>query len=196
MTQWVLASGNSGKLREFQHLLKDTKFQLLPQGKFSVPEVAETGNSFIENAIIKARHASQLTQLPALADDSGLMVTALQGAPGIYSARYAKQNASDEDNRQKLLRMLKGVPEGKRQAQFYCAIVLCRSADDPAPLIGVGTWSGQITEDCQGHQGFGYDPLFYLATLKKTAAELGSEIKNKLSHRAKAWQQLASQLID
>jgi XTP/dITP diphosphohydrolase len=192
----ILASSNSGKLAEYQHLLQPFKFDLIPQQAYPMPEVEETGLSFIENAILKARHASYHSGLPALADDSGLQVDALQGAPGIYSARYAGPNATDQQNNEKLLAALAGIPFTERQANFFCAIAWCRTATDPAPILCQGTWSGYIADTAQGTAGFGYDPLFFLPSLKQTAAQLTAAQKNQLSHRAQALQQLHTTLAE
>lgn len=188
MLEIVLASGNSGKLRELQDTLGSTRLRFIPQNELRVPEAEETGLSFVENAIIKARHASQITSLPALADDSGLEVDALNGEPGIYSARYAGENVPDQDraNNDKLLQALAQVPESSRTARFQCVIVYMRHASDPVPLICQGTWEGRIVESACGENGFGYDPLFFVPTHHCTSAELDPEVKNQLSHRGQA----------
>lgn len=188
----VLATGNQGKLRELVSLLADLPIEIVPQSQFDLPEAEETGTTFVENAIIKARHAAKLTGLPAIADDSGLAVNILKGAPGVYSARYAGESASDASNNQKLLDQMRGQTE--RQAKFLCVLVFMRSADDPAPLICQGEWHGQIAQQLNGDQGFGYDPLFEVPTLNCTAAQLTREQKIQLSHRGKALQQLIAQL--
>lgn len=192
--QIVLASGNSGKLREFQSLLGALAVELLPQSDFALEEAEETGLSFVENALIKARHASAATGLPALADDSGIEVDALAGEPGIYSARYAgiAGPTADKENNLKLLAELEQVPEGERTARFQCVIVFMRHARDPMPLICQGTWEGQILFAESGSNGFGYDPLFYVPEHGCSSAELSPDVKNSLSHRGKALQQLVA----
>ncbi len=189
MTQIVLASGNSGKLREFSQLLSPLGYALIPQSEFGVTDAAETGLSFVENAIIKARHASEITGLPALADDSGLEIDALHGAPGIYSSRYAGANATDADNIAKVLDALNGVPATERSARFQCILVFMRHAKDPTPLICQGSWQGQILTEPVGDGGFGYDPIFRVAETDCSAAELSSEQKHAVSHRGKAMRQ-------
>lgn len=193
-TKIVLASSNQGKLREIQQLLAPLNFKLLPQSDFISRDAEETGLTFVENTIIKARHATQLSGLPALADDSGLEVDALNGAPGIYSSRYAGANATDADNNQKLLTSLSQVPEQERTARFHCVLVYLRHAADPTPLIAQGTWEGRILDAPRGDNGFGYDPLFFSPDHNAASAELLPEVKNKTSHRAKALQQLLSLL--
>lgn len=188
----VIASGNHGKLRELQHLLTPLAIEVIPQSTLNVPECEEPFCTFIENALAKARHASQLTGLPALADDSGLCVDALQGAPGVISARYAGEPKSDTHNNQKLLDILKGIKH--RQAHFYCVIVLVRHANDPVPLIAEGTWDGEILEEYRGTDGFGYDPLFLDNKTGKTVAELPLEIKSRISHRGHAMTKLLHKL--
>lgn len=190
----VLASGNAGKLREIQAVLDQQRYQLLTQSEFNVPDVPETGTTFVENAIIKARHAAQLTGLPALADDSGIVVDALQGAPGVYSARYAGEHGADDSNNTKLLSAMKNVAEEDRGARFQCVIVYMRHAGDPMPLICEGTWEGKILYDLSGPNGFGYDPLFFVPTHGCSSAELDPAEKNRISHRAQALQQLISKL--
>ncbi|MFI2810870.1 MULTISPECIES: RdgB/HAM1 family non-canonical purine NTP pyrophosphatase [Microbulbifer] len=185
----VLASGNAGKLREFSQLFSSWDIEVAPQSDFDVPEADETGLSFIENALIKARHASRISGLPALADDSGLAVDALGGAPGIYSARYAGSDASDADNNRKLLEALADVPDERRGASFHCALAFVRSHDDPVPLVCSARWSGRILREPAGEQGFGYDPLFYVEEQGCSSAELPREVKNRISHRARAVQQ-------
>jgi XTP/dITP diphosphohydrolase len=186
MKSIVLASNNPGKLREFAQILATFDYQVIPQSQFEVPEVAETGLSFVENALIKARQASQHTRLPAMADDSGIEVDALQGAPGIYSARFAGTGASDEDNNRLLLEKLTNLPETQRTARYHCVIVYMHHPNDPMPLICQGTWEGHIIHEPRGENGFGYDPLFYVPTHHCTSAELSPEIKNQLSHRGQA----------
>jgi XTP/dITP diphosphohydrolase len=190
MQRVVLATNNPGKLRELQALLQPLDFAVLPKSLFTQDEVAETGDSFIANALIKARHAAQASGLPAIADDSGLEVTALNGAPGIYSARYAGPTASDADNLHKLLQELRAVPEAARTARYRCALIYVRNAEDLSPLICEASWEGRIAESPSGSGGFGYDPIFYLPERGCTAAELPSEEKNRVSHRGRALQQL------
>lgn len=192
----ILASNNPGKIREFNALLNPFAITLIPQIEWGVEEVEETGLSFVENALIKARHVARLTGLPALADDSGLVVDALNGEPGIYSARYAGKQANAKDNIQKLLTQLKEIPDEKRQASFYCALVLLMNEQDPIPLICTGKWSGMILRAPAGDEGFGYDPIFYLPSMKKTAAEIPLAIKNKISHRGLAFKQLIDSLAE
>ena len=187
----VLASGNAGKLREFFRILSDANLNIVAQSDYDVTDVPETGLSFVENAIIKARNASQQTGLPALADDSGIEVDALMGQPGIYSARYAKMNNAgegDEDNNRKLLAELNDVPAEKRTARFRCCIVYMRHADDPSPLIADGFWEGTILDQPSGANGFGYDPLFFVPTHGVSSAELDADEKNRISHRGQALQ--------
>lgn len=190
--QLVIASGNQGKLREIQHLLAPLSIEVIPQSALNVPECEEPFCTFIENALAKARHASQVTGLPALADDSGLCVDALGGAPGVISARYAGEPKSDANNNEKLLTVLKGVKQ--RQAHFYCVIVLVRHANDPEPLIAEGVWDGEILEEYRGTDGFGYDPLFLDNKTGKTVAELPLEIKSRISHRGHAMAKLLHKL--
>ncbi len=190
----VLASSNAGKVREFNQLLGSLQLEVVPQSQFNVTDADETGLTFVENAILKARNAAQHTGLPALADDSGLEVDALNGAPGIYSARYAGPKASDVENLEKLLGMLKDVPEQKRSARFQCVLVYLRHALDPTPLICQGTWEGRILTAPRGSNGFGYDPVFFVPTHAASAAELPAEIKNALSHRGQALRQLLASL--
>ncbi|MBQ0954867.1 RdgB/HAM1 family non-canonical purine NTP pyrophosphatase [Serratia symbiotica] len=186
MQNVVLATANPGKVREFAELLADVEFKVIAQTELGVDPAEETGLTFIENAILKARHAAQETGLSAIADDSGLAVDVLGGAPGIYSARYAGDNASDRQNLDKLLAALKDVPQGSRGAQFHCVLVYMRHAQDPTPLVCHGSWVGEITIGTLGEGGFGYDPVFYLPELGRTAAELSREEKSALSHRGKA----------
>jgi XTP/dITP diphosphohydrolase len=181
----VLASGNKGKVKEFSELLGGVDISVVPQSDFGVPDVEETGLTFVENAIIKARNAAAHTGLPAIADDSGLEVDYLNGAPGIYSARYAGEGGSAANNA-KLLRALDGVDAAVRGARFQCVLVYLRHVDDPTPLICQGTWEGVILGAAQGDAGFGYDPLFYVPTEGCSAAELAAERKNALSHRGQA----------
>lgn len=190
----VLASGNRGKLREINQILAGLHMEAVPQSDFQVPDADETGLSFVENAILKARHAARLTGLPAIADDSGLEVDALQGAPGIYSARYAGVGASDADNLQKLLTALTDVPEAGRTARFQCLMVFMTHALDPTPLICQGTWEGRILHAPRGDNGFGYDPVFWVPGENRAAAELPPAIKNRLSHRGQALARLLAAL--
>ncbi|OUS04865.1 non-canonical purine NTP pyrophosphatase, RdgB/HAM1 family [Gammaproteobacteria bacterium 54_18_T64] len=190
----VLASNNAGKLQEFQQLLADRDLDVLPQAQFNVCEVEENGLSFVENAIIKARHASSIAKLPAIADDSGLEVDFLDGAPGIYSARFAGADANDVSNNQKLLELLDGVADEQRSARFQCVLVYLRHPLDPTPLICQGTWEGRILTAPRGTNGFGYDPLFLEPTSGLASAELSKAEKNTRSHRAKALQCLLAQL--
>ncbi|MFY8274305.1 XTP/dITP diphosphatase [Pseudoalteromonas sp. SSDWG2] len=192
MTTWVLATGNKGKVAELSALLSDLDITIKPQSDFNVSDVPETGTTFVENAIIKARHASAQTGLPAIADDSGLIVDALNGAPGVYSARYAGTDASDSDNIDKLLADMHNKEQ--RSARFCCVLVLMRHKDDPLPLICQATWEGEITQSRSGLEGFGYDPVFKVAGMDKTSAELTKDQKNALSHRGQALQLLLAQL--
>jgi XTP/dITP diphosphohydrolase len=186
MQKVVLATGNAGKVRELAHLLASFGLDVVAQTKLGVESAEETGLTFIENAILKARHAAAVTGLPAIADDSGLAVDFLGGAPGIYSARYAGADASDQQNLDKLLVALKDVPQGQRDAQFHCVLVYMRHAEDPTPLVCHGSWAGEITFAEAGEGGFGYDPIFYVPALGKTAAELTREEKSAVSHRGQA----------
>lgn len=188
----VLASGNLHKAEEISRMLPDADLRL--QSEFDVTPAIESGSTFIENALIKARHACRQTGLPVIADDSGLCVEAMNGAPGIISARYAGETASDRDNVAKLLSELDG--ENNRNAFFHCVLVLLRSPDDPRPLIAEGTWHGEISRSPKGNQGFGYDPVFFLPSLGRTAAELTQDEKNAISHRGLALQRLAKSLQD
>lgn len=190
MQKVILASSNQGKLREIQQVLAHLNMQLIPQSEFNVSDAEETGLSFVENAIIKARHAAAISGLPALADDSGLEVDALQGRPGIYSSRFAGDKATDNDNIQKLLADLEGVEPPNRSARFQCVLVYMQHAEDPSPLIAQGSWEGYILEQSRGQNGFGYDPVFYIPEQQRTAAELDASIKNQHSHRARALAQL------
>lgn len=192
MKKLVLASNNAKKMKELNALLAPLGFEVIPQGQLGIPEAEEPHCTFVENALAKARHAAKLSGLPALADDSGLCVAALQGAPGVYSARYAGEPKSDARNNEKLLADLAGQHD--RRAHFACVLVLVRTADDPQPIIAEGEWYGTILEAQRGAEGFGYDPLFYLPTHCQTAAELAGEIKNKLSHRGQAMQKLIARL--
>ena len=194
MTRAVLASGNPGKLREFAALLAPLSLQLAAQGDFGIQPAHETGSTFIENALLKARHAARHAHLPALADDSGLEVEALGGRPGVWSARFAGEGASDEQNLRQLLMELEGVPEGFRQARYQCAIVWVRSVGDQAPLIAHGSWQGHIVRVPRGRGGFGYDPVFVPEGEQRTAAELTPAEKNAVSHRAQALNALVAML--
>lgn len=192
MPKVVLASGNQGKLRELQAILGEKEVELIPQSEFKLSEVAETGLSFVENALIKARHACLETKLPSIADDSGIEVDALNGEPGIYSARYAEASGptADAQNNLKLLQELEQVPELDRTARFQCVIVFMRHHADPMPLICQGTWEGRILFEESGENGFGYDPLFYVPTHQCASAQLDPSTKNAISHRGQALQQL------
>jgi len=192
MQKIVLASNNAKKLKELSALLMPLGIQLIPQGELGVPEAEEPHHTFLENALAKARHAAQLTGLPALADDSGLCVKALGGAPGVQSARYAGEPKSDARNNEKLLAALTGVAD--RRAHFVSLLVLVRHGDDPQPLVAEGEWHGEIIDQYQGEGGFGYDPLFYVPAEKATAAELSAEVKNRLSHRGQAMARLLERL--
>jgi XTP/dITP diphosphohydrolase len=186
ITKIVLASGNAGKVREINKLFADSGIEVVPQSDFDVPEVPETGTTFVENAIIKARHAAECTGLPAIADDSGIEVDALDARPGVYSARYAGEGASDEDNNNKMLEELAGVAEEDRTARYQCLIVFMRSHTDPVPLITQGSWEGRILEAPRGDGGFGYDPIFFVPTHGCSGGELAPDEKNRISHRAQA----------
>lgn len=199
--QCVLASGNAGKLAELSNALAEHHIEVIAQSQFNVSDVAETGLTFVENALIKARHASAVSGLPALADDSGLVVPALNGQPGIRSARYAtdSDNASkptDAENIDKLLHALQPLPAEARAAHFVCLLIYLRHPDDPLPIIASGYWHGRILETRQGDQGFGYDPVFYCAEKNMTAAQMGKTVKQQISHRALALQQLSLQLTE
>lgn len=186
MQKVVLATGNAGKVRELADLLRDFGLDVVAQTELGVESAEETGLTFIENAILKARHAAQVTGLPAIADDSGLAVEVLGGAPGIYSARYAGENATDQQNLEKLLATLKNVPDEQRKARFHCVLVYMRHAEDPTPLVFHGSWAGEITRDAAGAGGFGYDPIFFVPGEGKTAAELTRDEKRAISHRGQA----------
>jgi len=194
MRQLVIATGNPGKLVEMQALLSPLGFEVLPQSELGVDDIDEPGPGFIENALIKARHASRLTGLPAIADDSGLVVPALVGAPGVYSARYAGKQANPTNNNLKLLAAMAGLKGGDREAYFICQAVAVMSADDPLPLLALGRWHGKILESPRGEKGFGYDPLFAPGDDGCSAAELSAAVKNKLSHRGLAMLQLIEQI--
>jgi len=192
--QIVLASGNAGKLREIAQLLEGFNLEILPQSEFNVPEIEETGLTFVDNAILKARNAAHYTGLPAIADDSGIAVDVLRGRPGIYSARFAGIGASDEENLEKLIRMITPFPDEERTARFICSMVYIRHEEDHVPVIAEGVWEGQLLIDPKGQNGFGYDPIFYVSSQQCTSAELPPEIKNKLSHRGQALRKLLEQL--
>ncbi|MCC2956966.1 RdgB/HAM1 family non-canonical purine NTP pyrophosphatase [Massilia sp. IC2-477] len=193
MTQrLILASNNAGKLKEFAQLLEPIGFELHPQGEFNVPEAEEPFGTFVENALAKARHASRLTGLPALADDSGVCVNALGGAPGVYSARFAGEPKSDARNNEKLVAEL--ARHGDKSAYYYCVLVYVRHADDPQPVIADGQWHGEIIETPRGANGFGYDPHFLIPSLGKTTAELEPAVKNAHSHRGQALRALVEKL--
>ncbi|MGH8684695.1 MAG: RdgB/HAM1 family non-canonical purine NTP pyrophosphatase [Nitrosospira sp.] len=192
MQKLVIASSNPGKLREIRRLLEPLGIEVLPQSAFDVTEAEEPYCTFLENALAKARHASKWSGLPALADDSGICVNALNGGPGVYSARYAGEPKSDERNNQKLVEVLRNHPD--RKAHYYCVITLVRHADDPQPIIADGAWHGEIILEPRGTGGFGYDPYFFLPGLGKTAAELPMEQKNRISHRGKALTRLVESI--
>lgn len=188
--QIVLATSNPGKIAELQSMLSPLPIEWVPQSEFNIPDIEETGKTFIENAIIKARHASKLSGLPALADDSGLVVDALDGAPGIYSARYAGENATAQQRNQKLLDEMMDLDASDRVAAYHCVLALIEYEDDPVPLICHGIWEGSILTKPRGTNGFGYDPIFYVPTHQKSAAELSTAEKNSISHRAQVVDQL------
>ncbi|EKO3393720.1 XTP/dITP diphosphatase [Vibrio fluvialis] len=190
MKKIVLATGNQGKVREMADLLADFGFDVVAQSEFNVSEVAESGTTFIENAIIKARHAAKETGLPAIADDSGLEVDYLGGAPGVYSARYAGEDASDQQNLEKLLDAMKDVPEAQRSARFHCVLVLMRHENDPTPLVCHGKWEGRILTQAHGSNGFGYDPIFFVPEENCASAQLEPVRKKQLSHRGQALKKL------
>ena len=192
--KWVLATGNKGKVKEMSELLNSFSIDVLPQSQFNVPDVPETGTTFVENAIIKARHAAKLTGLPAIADDSGLEVDFLNGQPGIYSSRFAGESATDQDNIDKLLNKLEGINPDQRKARFQCVLVYMRHELDPTPIICQGTWQGSITEVIHGENGFGYDPLFWVESDQCTSAQLSKQRKGELSHRGKALAKLVDLL--
>jgi XTP/dITP diphosphohydrolase len=190
----VFASDNAGKVREISELLNSEQIRIIPQGELGVSDVEETGLTFVENAILKARNAAAQSGLAAIADDSGIEVDALQGAPGIYSARFAGVGASDEENLRKLLEALQGVPEAERSARFQCLMVYMRHGEDPTPLICQGTWEGRILLAPRGEDGFGYDPIFHVPEENCSAAQLPSDTKNRLSHRGQALRMLVHHL--
>lgn len=194
MKKIILATGNRGKVRELGELLVNFEMEVIPQTEFDVVEAEETGLTFVENAILKARNAAAHTGLPAIADDSGLEVDYLKGAPGIYSARYAGTDGNDSANNQKLLKALDGVPEEQRGACFQCLMVYMEHAEDPTPLIAQGTWEGRILTAPQGENGFGYDPIFFVPEQGCSSAQLPAELKNRLSHRGQALKKLVEML--
>ncbi|MFL2546499.1 MAG: RdgB/HAM1 family non-canonical purine NTP pyrophosphatase [Candidatus Rariloculaceae bacterium] len=189
-SRWVLASGNRGKVAEIQALLGDSDIEIVPQAELGIVGAEETGTTFIENALLKARHASRMSGLPAIADDSGIAVDALGGAPGVHSARFAGVEASDQANVDKLLKALATTPDPERGACFHCLIVAMRAADDPAPIISHGLWRGRISRAPAGEGGFGYDPVFFVPGLDATAAQLAADAKNRISHRGQALAEL------
>ena len=194
MSKIVLATGNQGKVREMADVLSDFGFNVVAQSEFNVSDVAETGTTFIENAIIKARHAAKETGLPAIADDSGLEVDALNGAPGVYSARYSGEGTTDQKNIDKMLTAMEGIPAEKRTARFHCVLVLMKHENDPTPLICHGSWEGHITTEQQGENGFGYDPIFWVSEDNCSSAELEPARKKQLSHRGQALKKLFAAL--
>jgi len=190
----VLASGNKGKLREFNQMFEALPYSIKPQSEYEVGDVEETGLTFVENAIIKARHAAEITGQAVIADDSGIEVDALKGAPGIYSARYAGVGAGDKNNLNKLLEDMEGVPTAERSCRFQCVLVLMRHANDPTPLIAQASWEGRLLTEPSGENGFGYDPIFWLEENQCTSAELAPEVKDTLSHRGQALRKLVALL--
>ncbi len=194
MKKLVLASSNPGKLRELSALLDESRYKIIPQADLNVPEVAETGTTFVENAIIKARHAAQYTGLAALADDSGIVIDALNGEPGVHSARFSGSDASDESNNILLVEKLRSVPEAQRSARYQAVIVYMRNAADPSPIICEGSWEGIMVLEAKGSGGFGYDPYFYLPDYGCTSAELSADEKNRISHRGQALRLLLEKL--
>jgi XTP/dITP diphosphohydrolase len=195
MKKVLLASNNPGKIREIQAILAGHYLTVMPQSEFGVGDADETGLTFVENALIKARHAAVLSGLPAIADDSGLEVDVLGGAPGVHSARYAGPGATDAKNNEKLLAALAGVPQTARTARFRCVMVYLRHATDPSPVIAEGVWHGLILGEARGSAGFGYDPLFYVPEHQRASAELDEDLKNRISHRSQALRSLTSALI-
>lgn len=194
MQKIVLATNNQGKVNELQKLLADAGFNIIAQSEFNVPDADETGLTFVENAILKARHTAKLTKLPTIADDSGLVVNELGGEPGIYSARYAGEHGNDKNNNKKLLQALANTPKEKRTAYFYCALAFMHHEKDPTPIICLGKWHGMILKEEHGQGGFGYDPLFYIPELGCSAAELTKEHKSRISHRGQALKQLINKI--
>ena len=195
MKKIVLASSNKGKIKEVSDILTPLGFEVIPQTQFKIPDADETGLSFIENAILKARHCAHYTKLPALADDSGLCVDALKGAPGIYSARFSGEHGNDEANIDRLLSEMQPIADGKRQAHFQCALALVMHENDPIPLVAEGRVDGSITRERRGNNGFGYNPIFLLPEYNQTMAEVDNDIKNSISHRAHALNQLTAKLL-
>lgn len=196
MDKIVLATGNKKKVEEINALLAEMNYQVIPQSEFNVDSVPETGTTFVENAIIKARHAAEVTGLPAIADDSGIEVDALLGQPGVYSARYSGDDATDASNLQKLLADMQGVPAVLRTARYWCVLVYMRHAKDPTPVICQASWEGTLATEPKGQNGFGYDPIFIMPDMDCTAAELEPATKNHLSHRGKALTMLVQALKD
>lgn len=196
MDKIVLATGNKKKVEEINALLAEMNYQVIPQSEFNVDSVPETGTTFVENAIIKARHAAEVTGLPAIADDSGIEVDALLGQPGVYSARYSGEQATDASNLQKLLTDMQGVPPVLRTARYWCVLVYMRHAKDPTPVICQASWEGSLATEPSGNNGFGYDPIFMVPDMDCTAAELEPATKNHLSHRGKALTMLVQALKD
>ncbi len=190
----VLATGNAGKVRELGAMLADAGIEVVPQTEFDVPEAEETGLTFVENAIIKAQNAAKHTGLPAIADDSGIEVDALNGEPGVYSARYAGGHGDSNANNEKLLKEMENVDAGKRTARFQCVMVYVEHEKDPTPLIAQGSWEGEILTEKRGENGFGYDPVFWVSQENCSAAELSADVKNSLSHRGQALRKLVEQL--
>jgi XTP/dITP diphosphohydrolase len=194
MKKIVLASNNPGKLREFEQLFIPLKIDIVPQKEFSIEDADETGLTFVENALIKARHAARISQLPAIADDSGIVVDALNGAPGIYSARYSGEHGNDQANNEKLLANMVGIPPEQRGAHFHCTLVYLESANDPEPVIASANWYGSILTEPKGNGGFGYNPLFFVPEFNCSVAELHDADKNRYSHRGQALDKLIAML--
>ena len=194
MHKIILATGNLNKVREISASLQGSNIEIMPQSKFNVPAADETGTTFVENAIIKARNCAAHTGEAAMADDSGIEVDALGGAPGVHSARYSGEHANDDKNTALLLRNMEDVPDGKRTARYWCVMVYMRSASDPTPIICQASWEGVIIREKRGTNGFGYDPVFLIPELGKTAAEVSLEVKNSMSHRAKAIRMMTEKL--
>ena len=194
MHKIILATGNLNKVREISASLKGSSIEIMPQSMFNVPDADETGTTFVENAIIKARNCAAHTGEAAMADDSGIEVDALGGAPGVHSARYSGEHAKDEKNTALLLRNMENVPDGRRTARYWCVMVYMRSASDPTPIICLASWEGVIIREKRGTNGFGYDPVFLIPELGKTAAEVSLEVKNSMSHRAKAIKMMTERL--
>jgi XTP/dITP diphosphohydrolase len=194
LSKLVIASANAGKILELQSSLRELDITVIPQRELNIPDIEETGLSFVENSILKARNATALSGLPAIADDSGLEVDFLKGAPGIYSARFSGENATDASNREKLLSLLADVPASERSARYQTVIVFMRHSADPTPIICQGTWEGQISTEERGSNGFGYDSIFFVPSKNCHAAELDDETKQRLSHRGKAMSAFLQQL--